>query len=679
MRSGNSDTRCFVGSCKCFFLSTFFTHPPSSSSFIHFHLLYFYALCRLESRKRKTSASVNLGDDDFVVNAKAVKSKQKPEKGPAVSDQEKLQKMKFELAAIHRKEADLRLKEKKLRQDIKKIRKKMNKAETPPTLVTSDRDGDVNTIITSMFVRQRKPSDINENNHSDLQNKMDQNESSKSKSTSLWTMAQQSDTFDEIAEAQIAKLDQLKNPSLKVLSQQSSSNIVNGGSSQMDDDEVFSQYIDSTEKKTEEQQKNSNDVKPKYDMQELERTLENSGIHLSREKLQQDDVEENEDGDDIVASLISNTKSSVESSETLNKLYEQLETFERELCIDVLETASPIGAEGILKELQMNFQGLLKLHGKPTTIDELFIGQVLAACSTARIVSNLNMKLLARARARSIQPNQSHIPANANNDGIIKYSPIDVTESPPDSAPEDCVLHYNPPEQEEQRHEPKANNVNKRGENVMSLILPEQRYDEAKAKAKETDAEAIAKALVYENMNPEEFFIMNSDVQPDFFALSEKKQLQVGAHLGLKPSANLPRILHDIWIRMNNSKTTSENNSKRSNTAAAASSKTTAATRKKVDKENRTNSMKSTAEVAEADKLSVFEFLKKCPDLYEKMVLFIPVEIDEIHVRLNSNGVKIGKTKLQALLDSENIFTTASNTSKSHKSLQGSKFGTWNK
>jgi hypothetical protein len=89
--------------------------------------------------------------------------------------------------------------------------------------------------------------------------------------------------------------------------------------------------------------------------------------------------------------------------------------------------------------------------------------------------------------------------------------------------------------------------------------------------------------------------------------------------------------------------------------------------------------MKSTAEVAEADKLSVFEFLKKCPDLYEKMVLFIPVEIDEIHVRLNSNGVKIGKTKLQALLDSENIFTTASNTSKSHKSLQGSKFGTWNK
>ena len=215
-------------------------------------------------------------------------------------------------------------------------------------------------------------------------------------------------------------------------------------------------------------------------------------------------------------------------------------------------------------------------------------------------------------------------------------------------------------------------------------------------------------------VSPSDLFDVSVQELPDFSALGKDQLARVAAMFGLKLSANLPRILADIWIRMkaaNASESVKAPNS-------VVNSRKTAGKRRIVDAEvpltdtaadinigrksktGRTNSSSVGVDPGK-DKdrdvaIAILTALQShCSDLYERMLLFLPVDLEVLHSRLNANAdveesmsqpgqtrikgkVKISKVQLQCFLDQGAVFVSAGGsktaTQKSHASLNAARF-----
>ena len=189
----------------------------------------------------------------------------------------------------------------------------------------------------------------------------------------------------------------------------------------------------------------------------------------------------------------------------------------------------------------------------------------------------------------------------------------------------------------------------------------------------------------YEKVSPKDIFSLEEQEPPDFASMAHEKQLELGAHFGLKFSANLPRILSDIWRRMR--KTADDGDrppGSKGGVKAAPKSKTGAPKKNAKDISNVTgetakikkskistvsatsasNVVLATVVAAQAvtddiDNAVVACLQTTCADLYEKMLLFLPVDLEELHSRLHVSGVKVSKIKLQKLLDRGSVFVSA--------------------
>jgi hypothetical protein len=134
--------------------------------------------------------------------------------------------------------------------------------------------------------------------------------------------------------------------------------------------------------------------------------------------------------------------------------------------------------------------------------------------------------------------------------------------------------------------------------------------------------------------------------EPAWEVMSDEELLQMARDFGLKsePRGKLLKLLKAMWVRLKGVA-----NITTSNTNAIVSSQqiTVGPTRNN----RNTESGLSTAELR--------SWLMKNKSLYEKILLFIPVEVDEVHAYLRSVGQKVSKTQLLSLLDGLAIFVSS--------------------
>ena len=175
-------------------------------------------------------------------------------------------------------------------------------------------------------------------------------------------------------------------------------------------------------------------------------------------------------------------------------------------------------------------------------------------------------------------------------------------------------------------------------------------------------------------MSPKEIFDLPVSCVPNFAQLSRERLEMIGAQFGLKYSVNLPRILKDIWLRIR------ENESRSSvsgagNTAGNKRSQKVSAPGAK-NKRNRTRSE------GDMDERVFVDLLKEhYSDIYERVLLFFPVDLEQIYLRLHSGGHPLSRVKLQYLLDKLLAFVSAGSGKKTtqHANLASSKFAFYQK
>jgi hypothetical protein len=195
-------------------------------------------------------------------------------------------------------------------------------------------------------------------------------------------------------------------------------------------------------------------------------------------------------------------------------------------------------------------------------------------------------------------------------------------------------------------------------------------------------------------MTPQEVFDLPLSQPPDFFSMNDDRLAELGAHFGLKSSTNLSRILKDIWMRMHeDSANTEEANgetlgAKRNKSHKSSSVKTKKSKTKHIneDKDSEMDSTKSkntlsrSTSAKDMDEKTFIAILRThYADLFESIILFIPVDLEKVHSRFHVGGHSMSKARLQQLLDKVLAFVSAGGKSKkvqasSHATLVGSKF-----
>jgi len=283
---------------------------------------------------------------------------------------------------------------------------------------------------------------------------------------------------------------------------------------------------------------------------------------------------------------------------------------------------------------------------------------------------------------------------HAEQDSSYGLSDSDFSEEP------DCVLHYVP-----------ASAPAATAGAVAQPTPPAVMLMDLTQASSHSSQEPVAKlpdaaTAVHERMSPEELFSADVDGMPDFASLPVQKQVRLGTHFGLKYSVNLPRILSDIWTRMRQTGAGKASKGSRGASKAKASGAKRGPGAVASDAEEPAKKQKSKASgskapsepeaaaassvfsaVTDAHDAAIAAVLQSdaCADLYEKMLLFLPVDLDELHPRLCGAGVKIGKAKLQKFLDRGSVFVSAgakvssATGRKSHASLNGKRFAHINK
>jgi hypothetical protein len=195
----------------------------------------------------------------------------------------------------------------------------------------------------------------------------------------------------------------------------------------------------------------------------------------------------------------------------------------------------------------------------------------------------------------------------------------------------------------------------------------------------------------YSDLSPQEIFDLPVDCQPNFSAISEERLRVLGAHFGLKYSANLPRILGDIWIRMReqdrSTKKSTDKGTKRSKAPSKASANAGS-------KKNKTQHVQESSEATASttsfsrdmdERRFVIILKEQYTDIYEKVLLFVPVDLEEVYSRMHAGGHPLGKVRLQQLLDKALAFVSAGSKDKekgqssSYANLGGSKFQHYNR
>ena len=137
--------------------------------------------------------------------------------------------------------------------------------------------------------------------------------------------------------------------------------------------------------------------------------------------------------------------------------------------------------------------------------------------------------------------------------------------------------------------------------------------------------------------------ILSSDVEPDFNSLTVDQINFIAKSYGLKIQSKhiLIPILNKMWMRMH------------------TSSQNVAATSQVILSQPIISSQPSSQihDLTDADMLTYFKRNENI-DFFEKIVNFVPIDLDEVHTRMKGQGYHISKEKLKTILHENAIFFT---------------------
>ena len=131
--------------------------------------------------------------------------------------------------------------------------------------------------------------------------------------------------------------------------------------------------------------------------------------------------------------------------------------------------------------------------------------------------------------------------------------------------------------------------------------------------------------------------MMQNDNEPDFNALSELDLKLAAKRYGLKNMRRsaLVKVLQSIWRNQRNQLGVSSTIS-----------------------DNEPMQLSQDRQKGTLDPDAVVAFIRDSWDLYEKVLTFQPIDLDDLHVAMASKGLSISKPKLRGVLDELNIFLT---------------------
>lgn len=131
--------------------------------------------------------------------------------------------------------------------------------------------------------------------------------------------------------------------------------------------------------------------------------------------------------------------------------------------------------------------------------------------------------------------------------------------------------------------------------------------------------------------------ILSSDVEPDFNNLTVDQIHIIAKNYGLKIQSKqlLVPILKKMWTRMHSST-------------------------QHVPMSSQVISSQSSSQIYDVTDTDILNYFKKNEniDFFEKIVNFVPIDLDELHSRMKCQGYHISKEKLKTILSDNSIFFT---------------------
>ena len=644
---------------------------------------------------------------------------------PVSSDHDKLNKLRAELSDISRKEAALRLREKKVRQDMKKFQKRVHKAMAPAQLVAVEDLDEIGDTVGSLF--PVRPAAVSSTQ--DASAVEDAERSDDVAAPTLWKMAQQASDFDEGAGA---LLDSLKSAS-------SLEGIPPVRAAALRPVALTARGSGSAE---------SAATAPALSLAAVggaelcagakEAPAPQAALEFALGRLLATLGEEEEAADVLDGEEMCSLDSLQEELITLRQtalgdlqagLYDKLEALIRRY-LPIVSSSQMSQAQAqarharalatlqaVLQELQGNLEAAR--CAPAAALNQQYVQQAAASCFAARILGHAG--IVGDWVFTESAPVAQAVPAPAAGASAMPAAHSAERESSYGASDNDfseeldCVMHYVPPPADmggglaAAAAAAAAGTARPAPSAILLMDLTQSSSNTSQELVGQSPNPVTA---AHERMSPQELFAVAQETLPDFAALSTRKLTELGTHFGLKFSVNLPRILSDIWVRMRqqvgqSKSTKSVKGAKGAKGAVAALATSSGGNKRNLeseacrDAEEPVQAKKQKSKISSSNAASQSDAAtaasdvhdaaitaslqsELCADVYEKMLMFLPVDLEELHSRLGGAGIKIGKAKLQKFLDRGPVFVSAgakvsAATGKAHASLNGKKFAHINK